>query len=430
MHGEAAPPSCRQRLAPACLARHQLHHAPEPPGVERVRLEAVPVVPRLTGESHLAHVHDAVGAEQLQQELPRVLSRGMRQFVDERPDGEGMRDVDDRPVPADACVGRRRPHLRLVVGHRIGKVGHALSHFPLRLVQHVGREQRTDRGQRRSLQPRRHPAIGVDSAFQVLGSHGVIEVVLDVIFPGPHHLHRRTHFLRQQRRLDDIVGLGLPSEPAAQQRHVRRHVLHWNAQHLGHRLARGTGILGAGPGVAAAILEDGKCGRRFHRCVRQVREVVVGGNARRGSAERAAGVALRAHDLARLARRLLQLRAELLGVVGPVGPVGPGDLELLPALHRRPGARRDDGHATQRLERGRRARLRQPDDPLDARPPSRLHSNRGSPPCHRTPAAARRPRSSSRHAGGPARTSPCPSSCRAGPGSARPCRCSGTATAS
>src|SRR5215472_3666197 len=68
-------------------------------------------------------------------------------------------------------------------------------------------------------------------------------------------------------------------------------------------------------------------------------------------------VAVVAHDLARLARGLLERGFVADGIVRGVGAVVPGDLEGLPPLHRRPRVRRDDAHAAQRVELGGQRRL-------------------------------------------------------------------------
>ena len=73
------------------------------------------------------------------------------------------------------------------------------------------------------------------------------------------------------------------------------------------------------------------------------------------AAARRGEVAVVAHDLARLARGLLQRRPVGDGVVARVRAVVPDDLQRVASLHRRPGVARDHGDAAERIEL-RRAR--------------------------------------------------------------------------
>ena len=113
-------------------------------------------------------------------------------------------------------------------------------------------------------------------AVEVLRAHGVVVPVADLVLARPRDLDRAAHLPRQERRLDDVVGLRLAAEPAAQERDVNSDVLLRNAQGLGHPRDAGHGVLGAGPDLAAVALDRGQGGGGLDGAVDQVRGVVGG----------------------------------------------------------------------------------------------------------------------------------------------------------
>ena len=220
MHGDAQRAALRQRASPAGLGGHQVQHVPHPrglDGIERLVLAVVPVLHAERGQVHLARRPD-----QLLEKHLRVLLRRARELVGKRAHRKRMRDVRHGPVPAHAHVRGRRRGLDLHVGHVPRDVGGAQLHLEAGACARVGPEQRHDRRERRSVEPRGHLARGVEPAFHVLRGDGVVVAVMDLVVARPDHLHRRADLLRQQRRLDDEVGLGLAAEPAADERHVQR----------------------------------------------------------------------------------------------------------------------------------------------------------------------------------------------------------------
>ncbi len=69
-----------------------------------------------------------------------------------------------------------------------------------------------------AVQPRHHLAVGIEPGFEVLDRHRVEVVVVQVVLARPGQLHRlAVHLLRDQRRLDDEIGLRLAAEAAAEQ---------------------------------------------------------------------------------------------------------------------------------------------------------------------------------------------------------------------
>ena len=141
----------------------------------------------------------------------------------------------------------------------------------------------------------------------------------------------------QEPGLDHEVGLRLAAEAAAEERHVDGDVLLLQPEALREPRARRLRRLHAGPGLALAVLDAHQRRRRLHRRLREVRDVVLRLDALCGLCHRAIHVALLAHDLARPARRALELGAVGVGRIGGVRAVVPDDLELVAALHRRPG---------------------------------------------------------------------------------------------
>ena len=159
-----------------------------------------------------------------------------------------------------------------------------------------------------------------------------------------------------------------------------------SARYCGDHVMRGLRALHAGPNFGLAVDDPARRGRRLHRRMRVVRNVILGLDLLVGACVSRGEVAVAAHDLARLFGRRLHLRAIGLGVIGRVRPVVPGDLQRLAALDRRPGVVSDHRDAARRLEfRGGR-RARDLDDLDDAWDLLRVRSRRSDatlPPIHR-----------------------------------------------
>ena len=124
------------------------------------------------------------------------------------------------------------------------------------------------------------------------------------------------------------------------------------------QVARGLRRLDAGPDVALAVRDaDGRRGR-FHRGVREMRNVVLGLVATRGAGRGRREVSVVADDLAGCARRFLERGLEGHRIVAGIRTVGPRDLERFATLHGRPRVAREDGDPAERIEvRRRRTRF-------------------------------------------------------------------------
>ena len=196
---------------------------------------------------------------------------------------------------------------------------------------------------------------------------------MKVVLPGPRDLHGlAVHRLRQHRRLDPVVALRLPSEPAPEQRDVNGHVGGRQAEPLRDQVAGGLGRLEAAPHLALPIRDARHGRRRLHGRVREMRNVVFRAQPARGARDAGVEVPVVADDRARLPRGFLERGLVRGGVVVRVRAVVPPDLERFPALHGRPGAASDDGHAAQRVELGRGRASLDGYDPDDARDLERL----------------------------------------------------------
>ena len=84
------------------------------------------------------------------------------------------------------------------------------------------------------------------------------------------------------------------------------------------------GLCTRGPGLAFAVGDAHGRARRLHRRMREVRDVILRRNVFGGRRQRLLGVAVVAHDLARPARGLLELRLEGGRIVAGVRAVIPG----------------------------------------------------------------------------------------------------------
>lgn len=80
----------------------------EPPGVDRIGLRILAVVPEPALDPHGGLVDLARGADQLQQHLAVVAAQLLGEFGHEALHGEGARHVVDRAPPADPGMGLGR----------------------------------------------------------------------------------------------------------------------------------------------------------------------------------------------------------------------------------------------------------------------------------------------------------------------------------
>ena len=83
MHRDPAAASPWKRRAPSRLLGRELHHPLRTGAVHRMIGPRGTVVAGRRRQPVFRQIHDAVGAEQFEQELHRVFLRRMREFIDE-----------------------------------------------------------------------------------------------------------------------------------------------------------------------------------------------------------------------------------------------------------------------------------------------------------------------------------------------------------
>jgi hypothetical protein len=211
-------------------------------------------------------------------------------------------------------------------------------------------------------------AIAVEPRLEALDRDGVVVAVPQVILARPGELHRRAfHCLRDERRLDDVVGLGFAAEAAAEQRDVHRYALERKTEALGDAIARRLRRLRRRPDLAVLAGDARRRGRRLHRSLRHVRDVVLGLEPPRRARHAGLDGAEVADHLAGAARGLFQCDPVSGRIVRCVRAVVPTDLQRLAALDRRPGVAGDHRNPAERLELRGRRRARDLDHLDDAR---------------------------------------------------------------
>ena len=135
-----------------------------------------------------------------------------------------MINIRHRPQPPDPCVRRRRPVFRPLIRNRKRHVAESQSDLPrVRILCRIVK-RRSNRRKHAALQPCRRHSIRAQRRLEIHRRHRMERIKLDVVFPAPDHLHRLPRLLRKHRRFHDEIRKRFPPKPAAQQRHVHRHI--------------------------------------------------------------------------------------------------------------------------------------------------------------------------------------------------------------
>ena len=243
MDRNAAALPRRQLLTPIAVRSDEVDDAAQASRVDPVLVgdrgsELVDAVIRVIDQhAQRLQVEDTGRPEQVSQIFDRVLARRGRQLVDKRADGEGMRDVVDRAIPADPHMVGRSAVLAAHIGNVVGQVDDALAQLAAAAVNGIGLECRLDRREDGAMQPRIGAAVLVERRFEVLRADRVVVVVLNVVLAGPGHLDRCADHSRQQGGFGDVVRLRLAAKAAAEQRHIDGDVRFVDAEDLGDGLA-------------------------------------------------------------------------------------------------------------------------------------------------------------------------------------------------
>ena len=126
-----------------------------------------------------------------------------------------------------------------------------------------------------------------------------IHIVLDVLFAGPHHLHRTGDLLCDLHRPDDEVHLKPTAEAAAQEVIMHLDFLRRQAGQLGGRGLSEGRHLRPHPDVAAVRANVDGAVHRLHGGVREERHLVNRLDLLGGARHGLRGIALLARDHAR-----------------------------------------------------------------------------------------------------------------------------------
>ena len=216
------------------------------------------------------------------------------------------------------------------------------------------------------MKPRRSATASVQRRLEMLRVDRVVIIVVDLVLARPRDLDRRADGAGEERGLNHVVWLGLPSEAAAEERHVDRHAVGRDPERLGDLVPSALGILRAAPRLAPSVGHAGRRGGWFHRRVRQVRDVVVGLHDPRRSHQRGHGVSVVAYDLAGSPRGRFELAPVRHGIIRAIRAVVPFDVQLVPALDGGPRVACDHRYASQRLKAGGWGSAVELHDALDA----------------------------------------------------------------
>ena len=226
LHADAAPDARRQRLAPVGFFRRQIERG------EKARLVS----------------------KHRPAEVDRILAGLSRQFVHEAFDRKHVVvGTDAAPEP-----GRHRRRLGpdkfdMEIGNVVGHVDGAIDAVDVDAVLEPRRKPaRHDRRAADAILPADDLAVGQGRGNGVAIDR-TIDVVLDVLFAGPHHLDRTIDLLGDANGRDHHVGLELAAKAAAEQVVVDDHLLDRQPGrlrrlrlHPGHDLRAGPDFAGVG----------------------------------------------------------------------------------------------------------------------------------------------------------------------------------------
>ena len=178
-----------------------------------------------------------------------------------------------------------------------------------------------------------------------------VEAVREVVLARPQDLHRpAADRLGDLDRVDDVVGLPPPPEPAAEERRVDGHALDGEPGQSRRNLAGAAGVLRGRPYRARVGRHVGRRVHGLHARVLEVRHLVgrFEGLHARGQGRR--GIAVVPRHQARLTGGGLVLLRDPRARELAERTVVPHDLEGLPALERGPEVVGDHGDAARDLD--------------------------------------------------------------------------------
>src|SRR5260370_36612268 len=143
-----------------------------------------------------------------------------------------MVNICYRTQPSDAYVRRSRAIFYAEIGDVVRHIRPALLQMPGITINGMDVKNRCDGRKDRALQPGRGPSLCIYGRLHIQGGHGIEVVELDVVFPRPDHLYWTADFLRENSRFGHVIGLGLSSEAATEQRPLTDDIPFFNSQSL------------------------------------------------------------------------------------------------------------------------------------------------------------------------------------------------------
>ena len=183
----------------------------------------------------------------------------------------------------------------------------------------------------------------------------------DVVFAGPHRLHRRACGLGHLHRFGNKIRsrIGAAAKATSKELGMNLHLLglqpgNFPGDHLVQRLK-----LGARPDLALVLGDFHRAIERFHRCVGQVRHAVFDIDGFRRLGQGGLGIPGLAGRQARGAGQLAETLQQLLAVQASVRPQVPVNLECIASQLRRPIVIGDHRHSAGHLHHFVHARYRQ-----------------------------------------------------------------------
>ena len=122
--------------------------------------------------------------------------------------------------------------------------------------------------------PRHGIARRVQPALEPAGDGGPVMVVGHILLPRPDQLDRHLGSRRNPCRLIGEIRAGPPTKSAAQEQIVHLHIVGFELQRIGHSPARAERVLHPGPDFTNPVMNPGRAGHRFHRCMGEIGDAV------------------------------------------------------------------------------------------------------------------------------------------------------------
>ncbi len=170
------------------------------------------------------------------------------------------------------------------------------AHHPQVLGKELTDHAAQDRGSDDLMRPGHRSTVLVQAGGDAVVVVGPVHVVLNIFFPGPHHLHGARDLLRDLDRARHEIHFQPPPEPPSQQVVVHPHLVAGQPGELRGRRLREGGHLGSEPEIAAVGAHVDRAVHGLHRGMSQERHLVHGFHTAGRALHGGRGVAVRARD--------------------------------------------------------------------------------------------------------------------------------------